>query len=199
MNQASGAIRPGGRTARTKERVHAAVRDLLARPDAPALTIAEIAARSEINAATIYRRWGSVEAVVLDVAVDDANRTSPLEVTGDLRADLLQWGRRLVRDVGRPGGLGLFRALVAAAATPTLGGEHLHLLRYLVQPRLDQFQDVLKASGTSELTPDDLVELVLAPVYIAALFTPPGQTARTLDVDRLVDNVLAVRDHRRER
>ena len=198
MYESSGTVRPGGRTARTKERVHAAVREVLASSDVPALTIAEVAARSGVNPATIYRRWRNAEALVLDVAVDDANRGSPLDATGELRADLLRWGRGLVHDVTRPGGLGLFRALVAAAAVPIPSGEHLDHLRHLVQPRLDQFQRVLEASGTTELTPDDLVELVLAPVYLSVLFTPPGEAAQTIDVNRLVDNVLAVRNHRRK-
>jgi len=199
MYQSSGTVRPGGRTARTRERVHAAVRDVLAGSDAAALTIAEVAARSGVNPATIYRRWGSAEALVLDVAVDSANHSSPLEATGDLRADLLGWGRRLVQDVSRPEGLNLFRALVAAAAAPVSGSQQPDNLRHLVQPRLDQFRRVLEASGTTELTPDDVAELVLAPVYISALFTPPGAVLDTIDVEHLVDNVLAVRDHRRKR
>lgn len=197
MVEMVGTSRPGGRTARTRELVHAAVRKILGEPSGAAPTIAEVAVRSGVNAATIYRRWGTVEALVLDVAVADVNQDSPLEATGDLEADLLSWGRQLVRSVSRPEGLGLFRAILAAAATPVPAGEsHAHL-QLLVQPRLDQFQRLLDASDTAELTPTDLVDLVLAPVYIAALFTPPDQTNHTTDIERLVDNLLAVLIHRR--
>lgn len=197
MVQISGTSRPGGRTARTRELVHAAVREILGRRSAAAPTIAEVAARSRVNAATIYRRWGTVEALVLDVAVADVNRDSPLEATGDLEADLLTWGRQLVHSVSRPEGLGLFRAIIAAAATLPADGDVGHL-QQLVQPRLDQFQRLLDASDTAELAPTDLVDLILAPVYIAALSTPPGQTTHTTDIERLVDNLLAVLHHRRQ-
>lgn len=198
MVQITGTSRPGGRTARTRGLVHAAVREILSDPGSAAPTIVEVAARSGVSSATIYRRWGTMEALVLDVAVADVNQDLPLEATGDLRADLLNWGHQLSRSVSRPQGLGLFRAIISVAATPALGAEgYAHLLQ-LVQPRLDQFQRLLDASDTAELTPTDLVDLILAPVYVAALFTPPDCSPRTADIERLVDNSLAVLDHRRQ-
>lgn len=196
MDQLSGTRRPGGRTARTRDRVHAAVRELLARPGSSTPTIAAVASGSGVNATTIYRRWGSIESLVLDVAVDDANHDSPLAVTGDLRADLAQWAHRLVQDVSQPEGLRLFRAIIAAAATPVESDDDLRRVSELVQPRLDLFAKVLEASGTQELTPDDVVNLVLSPIYVAAVFAPSGQLTRVVDVDQLIDNLLAVREHR---
>ena len=195
MGELSGTTRPGGRTARTRERVLSAVRELLAAPDAPFPTVSDVAVRAGVNSVTIYRRWGTVEALVLDVAVTDVNRDSPLEATGDLRADLLAWARRLVAEVSRPEGLTLFHA-IAAAARASAAWTGATGLDDLLQPRLDQFQAVLDADGTSGLTPYDVVDLILAPVYLAVLFSPSGRLAGTVDPERLVDNLVAVRDQR---
>jgi AcrR family transcriptional regulator len=192
VTQTSGTSRPGGRTARTRAAVHAAVRELLA--ESSPVTIAEVAARSGVHSVTIYRRWSTPAALVLDVAVEDLTDREPVPVTGDLEADLLAYTRQLVASVSRPEGLGLFRALVAAANDPAVGPEQA---RVLATARLDQFQVLLDAGGTTELSPMDLFELLHAPIYIGAMLAIGPGADRDAAVGRLVDNVIAVRDHRR--
>ncbi|WP_436531250.1 TetR/AcrR family transcriptional regulator C-terminal ligand-binding domain-containing protein [Actinoplanes sp. HUAS TT8] len=198
MTQATGTARPGGRTARTREAVHAAVHALLAESGDGVIHLPEVAARAGVHPATLYRRWRTAEALLLDVAIADVNERSPVPATGDLRADLLAYGNRLEASVSRPGGLGLLRALISAAADPEVG---LLGAGALSQPRLAQFQVLLDRSGTTELTPIDLFELILSPIYIAGMMrqgTPsPDAPEFPGRVDRLVDNVLAVRNHRR--
>lgn len=191
MTQATGTSRPGGRTARTRDAVHAAVRALLAESGDGTVNLQEVAARAGVHTATVYRRWRTAEALLLDVAIADVNGRSPVPATGDLQADLLVYGRRLAESVSRPGGLGLLRALISAAADPSVGALGAGDLS---RPRLEQFQALLDRSGTTELTPMDLFELVLSPLYIAGMMRIPDLPD---SVPRLVDNVLAVRDHRR--
>lgn len=95
---------------------------------APALVedaepVEHVAARSGVHSVTIYRRWQTPAALVLDVAVEDLTDREPVPATGDLRADLLAYAGRLITSVSRPAGLGLFRALVAAANDPAVGPE----------------------------------------------------------------------------
>jgi hypothetical protein len=127
-----------------------------------------------------------------------AHEQTPVPATGDLRADLLDYGRRLVASVGRPGGLSLLRAFVAAAADPQVG---LAGAGDLGQPRLDRFQALLDSSGATELTPIDLFELIHSPVYVAAMLLHGRGLAGVPEIpgniERLVDNVIAVREHRR--
>ncbi|MEV6350858.1 TetR/AcrR family transcriptional regulator C-terminal ligand-binding domain-containing protein [Actinoplanes sp. NPDC051851] len=198
MTQVTGNARPGGRTARTRDAVHAAVRELLATSADGTISLPEVAARSGVHQATIYRRWRTAEALLLDVAMADVNDRSPVPATGDLRADLLAYGRHLAVSVTRPGGLGLLRALISAAADPAVG---LAGAGELTEQRMERFQTMLDRAGATELTPVDILELIHFPLYVAAMMLhgqrPPDVPEMPGNVERLVDNVIAVLEHRR--
>ncbi|MFD7710220.1 TetR/AcrR family transcriptional regulator C-terminal ligand-binding domain-containing protein [Streptomyces sp. NPDC059785] len=192
MTQAAGTTRPGGRSARTREAVHAAVRSLLDESADGTVTVAEVAERSGVHLATLYRRWRNAEGLVLDTLFEELSRRSPLPATGDLRGDLLVYARGLLTDLGSPGNLVFVRAFVAAARTGGAVG-----LSEVAEPRMRQIEDMLAASGTTELTFMDVGELLLAPAYVHALLGDP--LSPDADAERLVGNLLAVRDHRRSR
>jgi len=192
--QATGTVRPGGRTARTRAAVHDAVRELMTENGGEPPDIPEVAARAGVHPATVYRRWRTRESLVLDVAVSDVNVASPIPATGDLRADLLAYTRNLVETFDRPGGLAFVRALATAARDTRSGPERT---QEILRPRLELFQRLLDASGTTELTPLDVVLLILSPAYLGATFgmlQPVGEHA-----EQLVDNVLDVVAGRRAR
>ncbi|MFE5775243.1 TetR/AcrR family transcriptional regulator [Brachybacterium sp. NPDC056505] len=197
MTQSSGTVRPGGRTERTRTRAHDAVRTLLAEGGTAAVTFPAVAERSGVHPATLYRRWRTPEALLLDVAAEQLATEQPVPVTGDLRADLTVYARRLARSLTSPERLGLFRAMAAAA---TAGG--MQSVLEFVAPRLDQFADLLEGDDAEELTPMDLFELVLSPLYLRALLSGDPATEEhplgEADAERLVDNVLAVRAARRD-
>ncbi|MFP8940141.1 TetR/AcrR family transcriptional regulator [Streptomyces fenghuangensis] len=82
------ARRPGGRSARVRERVLAAVRAQLVECGYDELTVDAVAARAGVHRTTVYRRWrdvGGLLADVLDAAGDDEWRPRD---TGDLAGDL---------------------------------------------------------------------------------------------------------------
>ncbi|HWC81923.1 MAG TPA: TetR-like C-terminal domain-containing protein [Pseudonocardiaceae bacterium] len=187
MTQATGVTRPGGRTARTREAVHAATRELLAESADGTIDLAAVAARSGVHIATIYRRWRTAEGLIIDTVVEDLGTRSPLPATGDLRADLLTWVTNLLTELAQPNHLAFFRALIR------VGGERKNGLDF-VEPRVRQMQATLDAAGATELTWLDVFELLLAPSYTRALLSIPMDPAT--DATRLVDNVIAIRDHR---
>ncbi|CAN5144211.1 TetR/AcrR family transcriptional regulator [soil metagenome] len=194
MAQATGELRPGGRTANTRESVHTAVRELVAEGGAATVTMTAVAARAGVHQATLYRRWRTPEALVLDVAAADVASAFPVPATGDLSADLTAYLEHLIHDLSEPGSLGFFRAMVATAEA-----EGIDAAQQFSMPRLQQLQAMLDADGVTELTPLDLFELVLAPVFLWALLS--GISIDTAESDgpsvaRIVDNVLAVRTHR---
>jgi AcrR family transcriptional regulator len=185
MPEISGAARPGGRTARTREAVHEAVREILADPSTE-LTMAAVAERSGVHATTLYRRWRTVESIVLDLAVERVTEESPVPATGDLRADLTQYVHQLLVGLQRAGTGNLLQALLAAAGQANEAAE----VTDIVQPRVAQFQALLDAAGVTRIDGLRLIELVLAPAYLWA------QMGLPLDPDtgteRLVDTVMAV-------
>ncbi|MFG5723255.1 TetR/AcrR family transcriptional regulator [Streptomyces murinus] len=194
MTQAAGTIRPGGRSAKTRDAVHAAVRALLdASPDGT-VTVAEVAERSGVHPATIYRRWRTPEGLVLDTLFEELSRRSPLPVTGDLRADALVYTQRLLAGLREDKNLALARAFAAATRSGTLDADGLN---QFVEPRTRQIEAMLTAAGTGELDVQDVLELILAPAYTHALLANPLRT--DADAERLVDNLLAVLAQRRAR
>lgn len=195
MAQVTGSRRPGGRTAKTRDAVHTAVRELMASGGPSAVTMSAVAELAGVHQTTLYRRWRTAEGLVLDVAAGDVASAFPVPVTGNLRADLTAYVDHLVEDLARPGNLGFFRAIIAAAET-----EGVEAAQELSAPRIDQFQALLDADGAPELTTVDLFELVLAPVFTWALLGgfPAGPDGDSRpDGTRLVDNVLAVRASRK--
>src|SRR6516162_5631143 len=101
--------RTGGRSARVVAAVHDAVNDLVAQRNPREVTVAEIAERAGVNPTSIYRRWGSLEALVLDV---ETARLPPIPDTGTLRGDLLAFAANAATDIARPGGLAFLHAVI---------------------------------------------------------------------------------------
>ncbi|MEU1657371.1 TetR/AcrR family transcriptional regulator C-terminal ligand-binding domain-containing protein [Streptomyces griseofuscus] len=192
MTQAAGTIRPGGRSAKTRDAVHAAVRALLDTSPDGTVTVAEVAERSGVHPATIYRRWRTPEGLVLDTLFEELSRRSPLPVTGDLRADALVYTQRLLADLCEDKNLALARVFAAATRSGTLDADGLN---QFVEPRTRQIEAMLTAAGTGELDVQDVLELILAPAYTHALLANPLRT--DADAERLVDNLLAVLAQRR--
>jgi AcrR family transcriptional regulator len=106
--------REGGRSARIGNQVHNAVRQLLIEGESDAITIAAIAERSGVHLSTIYRRWGDVSTLLLEVARDIAASQMPVVDTGALATDLLAHARQAVAFVGSPTGRLLIRGLLDA-------------------------------------------------------------------------------------
>ena len=186
-------MRPGGRTARTAAAVHDAVRVLMAE-GAETPTVAQVAARAGVNPATLYRRWGSREALLLEVAVDDLNERSALTSSGDLRTDLEAYGTGILRGLEAPGGMPFLGAIMAAASSPDVGPAATVAL---VGRRLELVAQMLAVSDPDGvLTPVDVVDGLVGPLYFRALVAGPVAVTDA-DVARLADNLVAVAEHRR--
>lgn len=108
-----GETRPGGRTARTRERVLDAVASLLREGGYDAVTMDAVAARSGVHRTTVYRRWRDPGGLLADAL--DAAREQPWEPpdTGSLLDDLVAINRQIVAAVTEEPSI--TRALVAAS------------------------------------------------------------------------------------
>src|SRR3954468_9201312 len=94
---AAGAIRPGGRTARTRAAVLDAVRGELEDVGYAGLTLERVAERSGVHLATLYRRWRTVEGLVVDLLGEIGSTQVPIPDTGSLDPDL----RALALEIAR--------------------------------------------------------------------------------------------------
>jgi AcrR family transcriptional regulator len=179
--------RPGGRTARVRAAVHRAVLDLLADQDWDQLSIPQVAQHAGVHQATLYRRWGTVPALLDDVVTERLSRASAVPDTGSLRGDLERYATQAAQDVAGPLGIVFLRA-----ATLATRSDQAQSHRYMAR-RGAQLQEMLDRAAARGETPPTLVELlevVLAPLYFHALFFN-----RPADADharRLVDRLLTL-------
>jgi AcrR family transcriptional regulator len=111
----SGTTRPGGRTAAVRAAVLRAAGDMLVESGLHGLELTDVAQRAGVGKSTVYRRWGSVPALVTDLLCDMAEQSLPRADTGSLRGDLRANAALVRRTLADPRQGRLFKAIIAAA------------------------------------------------------------------------------------
>jgi AcrR family transcriptional regulator len=114
--KAPGTLRPGGRTARTREAVLRAIIDELNDHGYAGATVERVAERADVAKTTIYRRWGSLDGLLADFMAERAAREIPAPDEGDLDADLHALARDVVASLRDPALKAAFGAVVTEAA-----------------------------------------------------------------------------------
>ena len=112
---APGTVRPGGRTARTRATVMAAVIEELSEHGYAGTRLERVAARAGVAKTTIYRRWGSLEGLLADLMAEQAAQEIPVPDEGDLGSDLRALARDAVASVRDPAVRAALASIVAAA------------------------------------------------------------------------------------
>ncbi|TDT40052.1 TetR family transcriptional regulator [Streptomyces sp. BK208] len=192
MNERQPVRRPGGRSARVGAQVHQAVTDLIGERGYGNFTVGEVAARAGVADSSIYRRWGSLEALLSEVALTRLNAQSPMPDTGSLAGDLRTYAAQVAREITGPDGPAVLHLAVALSGSGELGRQAGADLR---SERTRQMQVMLdRAHARGEQAPDalDVLDHVLAPMYIRVLFGMVPLTPDYVDglVGRLLDRAL---------
>lgn len=180
--------RPGGRSARVVAAVHDAVNDLVAEGNPYQVTVSEIAERAGVNPTSIYRRWGTLEGLILDVEAARLQVNSPIPDTGTLRGDLLAYATNAAKEITRPGGLAFLRAVLGASEeSDARRAGPLRERAAQIQAMLDRARD------RGELTLDytEVLDCILAPIYLRTLLGVGGLTKARLAV--FVERTLAAK------
>lgn len=110
-----GSVRPGGRTARTRDAVLRAVIEELNDNGYAGATVERVADRADVAKTTIYRRWGSLDGLLADLMAERAAHAIPVPDKGDLDADLHALARDVVASLADPAIKAALGAMVAAA------------------------------------------------------------------------------------
>lgn len=179
--------RPGGRSARTKAAVFEAAASLIAERGYEPITMTDVAERAGVAATSLYRRWGDVRVLLMEVAVEQLLREHPLPDTGSLRGDLRAWARSVAAGLQNREGSSFFRVLVATAMPSGADGSARSAA---LRRRAEQIATMLeRARQRGETAPsvDEVLDHLLAPIYVRALFgTPADETLAEQLADRLV-------------
>ncbi|WP_329254627.1 TetR/AcrR family transcriptional regulator [Streptomyces sp. NBC_01478] len=189
-----GRLRPGGRTARVRTAVLRATGDVLAEQGVDRLDLSDVARRAEVGKTTVYRRWGSVTALVADLLVDMAEQPLPREETGSLLGDLRANALLVQRTLADPRQGALFRAVIAAA---TCDARTAEALRHFYAVRAAEWAPCVElAVARGELPAgtdaSQVVRAVSAPLYYELLTTGTAPDAPAAERAALAARAAAV-------
>ncbi|KOT32870.1 TetR family transcriptional regulator [Streptomyces caelestis] len=180
-------VRPGGRSARVQASVHTAVRELMEERGREALTVPLVAQRAGVTPSTIYRRWGNLQELLSDVAVERLRPDTEPEDHGDLRSDLTAWAEQFLDEMTSASG----RAYVRDALLGDPDGSNAGQCSAYAAEQIDVI--LARATDREENTPgvETVMDRIVAPMMYRILFRPAGLDAAY--ARRLVTELLGLR------
>ena len=176
LRPVTSATRPGGRSAAVRAAVYDAVLTALRQPDWSRVSLASVAGRAGVNTATLYRRWGSLPALVGEMVSARLAVSSPLPDTGTLPGDVHAYAEKIAADLAHPDGVVLLRAGLLIGT-----GAHDLDRHDAVDARTAQVEAMLaraRARGEPCGSAQEFFECVTGPLYGYALFAPAGLQVR---------------------
>jgi AcrR family transcriptional regulator len=175
-------LRPGGRSARVQASVHKAVRALLQSMERTDVTIPLIASEAGVTPSTIYRRWGDLQELLADVAVERLRPDMQPVDTGSAKGDLEAWAEQYAEEMSSGIGREMIRDVLAAQDNANackcyaFTREQMELIGDRAQGRGEGFPPV-----------DAVMDRVVAPIIYRILF---GDAPSTDHVRGLVADVM---------
>ncbi|KPA90957.1 MULTISPECIES: TetR/AcrR family transcriptional regulator [Pseudomonas] len=173
-------IRPGGRSARVQESIHAAVRTLLEEQERSSITVPQIASRAGVTPSTIYRRWGDLSELLADVALARMQPDRPPLDTGSLPGDLRAWAEQYLDEISSEPGRNMMRDVQNSTSIP---GHCVEILGGQLRIILDRYPQAGQLPSV-----DHLLNLIVAPIVFRVLFSSAPLTVEELH--RLIDIAL---------
>jgi AcrR family transcriptional regulator len=167
-----------------------ATRDLLSEEGFTNLRLEHVAARAGVGKATIYRRWGSKEALAQELLAELAGPHIAIADTGDTREELLAAILNPMHAVTDTPFGPVIRALISQiAGNPTIGDP---FRATVVKARRDEIARVVaRGIERGDLRPDAdpeiATELLAGPVYFRVIF---GGELNADFADQVVDSVI---------
>jgi AcrR family transcriptional regulator len=174
--------RPGGRTARVRDAVLRATVDEVVERGHLALSIETVARRAGVNKATVYRRWGGRDGVVLDAVEWYGAAQAEVPDTGSFDEDLRLWARSIQRMLAEPTAGALVRAVFAGdrVATRPLRRRFWQTRLELVRPLVERAIQRGEVPGDTDV--DEVVRHVGAPLYYRYLVLDEPVTRDAADL-----------------
>lgn len=162
---------------------------VLAEQGSAGFTVDAVAARAGCGKATIYRRWPSRSALLLDTAHQMGLDPTPVD-TGSLRGDLVSLLTELARKMRETEAGRILPSVVAEAALNP--GMREVLSAWIHDRRLRPREIVVRAIERGELPADTEVDLLIDLTGGTVIYREliAGERTEKADVERLVDAVL---------
>ncbi|CAN3130467.1 TetR/AcrR family transcriptional regulator [Mycobacterium sp. smrl_JER01] len=180
--QATQGVRTGGRSARVRRAILDAAFAELTGSGYPSLNVEAVAARAGVNKTTVYRRWPTLDDLLVDALTQWSTQVLPAPDTGAIDTDLRALGSELADVLN--GGVGRQVAamvLTAGLRSPQLGEATRRYFDHQAQRALPIVE---RAIGRGELPADCDANALLA-TFRAPLFYRMVTTGDAID-DELV-------------
>ena len=160
-------VRTGGRSARVREAILDAALSELIDGGYAALSVEAVAARAGVNKTTIYRRWPTLDDLLVEALMEWSHDALPAMDTGSVETDLLALGGQLADVLNA----GVGRQVVALVLTAGLRSAQLRetTRRYFDHQALRAIPIVNQAIDRGEL-PADTDANALLTTFRAPLF-----------------------------
>ena len=163
---------PDRRSERARRAILTAALELCRDDSYARLTMEGIAKRAGVGKQTIYRWWPSKAAVLLEALNDQVGDGLDFPDTGDVVADLRTQMQQAVRTLTHPMFAAYSRGLIAAAQSEPEIAEGIK--NSLLKPRVDGCVERLRKAQKDgqlrvDVEPEDVVELLYAPLYYRLL------------------------------
>jgi AcrR family transcriptional regulator len=187
--------RPGGRTARVRAAVLDATIAELAESGYGALTMERIAERAGVNKATLYRRWGDRDTLLVDAVETFAVEQADVPDTGGIDGDLRRWAHSVRTTLSGPVSGALVRAIFSGAGHSPAVSDLRHrfwLTRSaLVTPMVERA--IARGQLPAGTDATEVVKHLGAPLYYRVLVLDEAVTPAAADLAAAVV-VAAARD-----
>jgi len=176
--QVNRGLRTGGRSARVREAILAATFDELVETGYAALSMEAVATRAGVHKTTVYRRWTTLDDLLLDALTSWSQEALPVPDTGSIDTDLLALGRELAEVLND----GVGRQIAAFVLTSGLRSPRLSeaTRRYFDHQALRAVPTVRKAVDRGEL-PGQCDANALLTTFRAPLFYRMVTTGDRID------------------
>ncbi|WP_336601339.1 TetR-like C-terminal domain-containing protein [Paraburkholderia bengalensis] len=132
------------------------------------ITVSTVATRANVTPSTIYRRWGHIDSLLADVAVNRFHPESLPEDTGTLRGDLEAWAQAYQEEMSSAPGRAMIRDVLAG--TDVGGGGPASQCAAIARAHIQILLD--RATGRNDSAPGayDVMDMVVAPIMYRMLF-----------------------------
>lgn len=161
--------RPGGRSARIQATVYQTVKQLLETVPREELSFPLIAAQAGVTPSTLYRRWGDVQQLLADVAVEIIRPTAQPLDTGSTDGDLSAWLEQFLEESASP----LGRTMLSDMAAATRNNQTPCGCVEILLGQLDVILARARKRGEATLDAETLLDMLAMPIAYRVLFDAP--------------------------
>lgn len=166
--------------------MHEATRKLIAEQGRDAISIPAIAECAGVTPSTIYRRWGDLQELLADVAVERFRADeAPLD-TGDARRDLETWVGHYAEEMSSVPGRQMIRDVLASRSEENPGK-----CCGFTREQIGEIEARARTAGVQFPDVETVMDHVIAPITYSILFKDPPEADQ---IGKLVEAAFRLTD-----